>query len=397
MDQSTGIGNSKNHRPLRVLQVVTTLNRGGIETWLRQVLQHIDQTRFQMDFLVHTDARCVYDEVVESLGSKILHYTGSRRNVFLYARGFRRLLAENGPYDVIHCHIHWYAGILLREAKRAGIPVRIDHSHTDQSTKLARVGIVKRYACGMAQRWIHTYGTHWIGCSRKAGETYFGKGCPWRVLFCGIDLEPFQETINRNEVRQTLGIAEDAFVVGHVGAFSDAKNHRFLVQVFAEMAKQRSDACLLLIGHGPLRPEIEQQVRDLNLRSKVVFAGVRSDVPRLMKGAMDVLLMPSRKEGMPLVAVEAQAAGLPCFLSDVIAEETDVVPGAVERLSLDDSPSDWADRVLQKIVNGKQGTLNAIDIVSKSQFNILNSVADLSRLYIDAAGCIIGSKAKRRG
>jgi glycosyltransferase involved in cell wall biosynthesis len=167
-----------------------------------------------------------------------------------------------------------------------------------------------------------------------------------RVLYCGIDLLPFRATVDPVAVRAGLGIPADALVVGHVDRFREVKNHTFLVDIAVELAKREPRMRLLLIGDGPLRPAIERQAKKGGVGEKIFFAGVRSDISRLMLGAMDVFVLPSLHEGLPIVGIEAQAAGLPFILSDVVSEETDVVDSLVRRLSLSQPASAWAEEIV---------------------------------------------------
>ena len=185
--------------------------------------------------------------------------------------------------------------------------------------------------------------------SRQAAVSLFGanwSGDPrWRISYCGIDLAPFRDHADRAAVRSEFNIPAKAFVVGHVGRFDYQKNHKFLIEIFATLARRQPDARLLLIGEGPMRATIEEQVGWAGLRDKVIFAGPRPDVPRLMTAAMDAFVLPSHFEGLPLVLLEAQAAGLPCLLADTVAEETTVNPALVRRLSLSQTTEAWCDEL----------------------------------------------------
>ena len=180
-----------------------------------------------------------------------------------------------------------------------------------------------------------------------------------------------------------MDIPTDAFVIGHVGRFAPQKNHQFLLKIVAEIAQQEPNTRLLLVGTGSLRSDIEQQLDQLGLTDKVIFAGVRSDVPRLMLGAMDVFLFPSFYEGLGLVLIEAQAAGLPCVISDVVPEEADVVESLMKRLSLSHSASKWARVVLaQKKASLPIKQFDALSILQKdSPFSIEISAEKLTNIY----------------
>lgn len=372
---------------IRILHVVGGMNRGGVETWLMHILRHIDRDRFRMDFLVHTEQPCAYDDEVRAFGSKIIPCLHPSQP-WLYARTFKRILREYGPYDIVHSHVHHFSGYVLRLAQQAGIPVRIAHSHNDPSLIDARAGWYRRLYFALTKWWIVRHATLGLGASRQAGAALFspawGTDPRWRLLYYGIDLTPFQVFVNLVAVRAELGIPSDAFVIGHIGRFEEQKNHVFLVEIAAEVAKREPRMRLLLVGDGSLRPEIEQKVAQMGLVDQVIFTGSRPDVPRIMLGAMDVFLFPSLHEGLGLVLIEAQAARLPCIFSDVVPEEADVVKPLVHRISLSQPPSVWADAVMAT----KQDTLTITPLetlatLGKSLFDIKKGAKELELYYIE--------------
>ncbi len=334
---------------IRILHVVAAMNRGGIETWLMQVLRHIDRDRFQMDFLVHTDQPSAYDEEIRALGSQIIPCV-HRSQPWKYAAKFQWILREYGPYDIVHTHVHYFGGYVLRIAKQAGVPIRIAHTHTDTSSIEAKAGIVRRVYFTWMKSWIDHYATNGLGTSMKAVACLFGSvhdtDPRWQVVEYGFDLTPFRQKIDTVAVRTKFGIPVNAFVIGHVGRFVPVKNHTFILDIAAEVIKKQPKMYLLLVGDGSLRPEIEQKASSLGLRERVIFAGIQSDIPCIMRGAMDVFLFPSLYEGLGNVRLEAQASGLPCIVSDVVPEEGDLVKPLVRRISLSQPASVWAEVIL---------------------------------------------------
>ena len=370
---------------IRILHVVGGMNRGGLETWLMHILRHIDRDRFQMDFLVHTEKPCSYDDEVRSLGSKIIPCLDPSKP-WMYDRNFKRILREYGPYDIVHSHVHHFSGYVLRLSKQAGIPVRIAHSHNDNSSAEAKAGFYRRLYLTLTEWWIARYATLGFGCSRKAAANLFSPSWEsdprWQLLYYGIDLTPFRKPVDKIAVRAELSIPANAFVIGHVGRFEAQKNHVFLLEIVAEVVKREPQMCLLLLGDGSLRPTLEQKVIDLGLADRVIFAGVRSDVPRLMVGAVDVFILPSLHEGLPVVGIEAQAAGLRFILSDVITEEIDFVKTLLHRVSLSQPATEWAEAVLTKQDAGLTITQSdALALVETSPFNIETSVKQLENIY----------------
>jgi glycosyltransferase involved in cell wall biosynthesis len=324
---------------MRILHVVGGLNRGGAETWLVQLLHHIDRKKYQMDFLVHATERGAYDEEVKALGARILPCL-KPSNPLQYARNFHRILREYGPYDCIHSHVHQYSGFALMLAAMQRVPMRIAHSHSDTSSIDGGSSFPRRaYLAGM-EKLIGRFATAGIAVSETAARSLFSESWRsdqrWSLCPLGINQE-----VDSKQIRAQLGIPSDAFVVGHVGRFVEQKNHHFLVKIAERLCELEPRAVFLLVGDGPLKPEIEALVRARGVDMHFIFAGVRSDVPNLMKGAMDCFLFPSLYEGVGLVLWEAQAAGLTCVISETIPDEATILDAAVTRLSLAASPDEW--------------------------------------------------------
>ncbi len=376
---------STKQRPIRILHVVGGMNRGGIETWLMHVLRHIDRDRFHMDFLVHTEKPCPYDDEIRALGSKIIPCLTTAKP-WLYNCNFKRILREYGPYDVIHSHVHHFSGYVLWLAKQVGVPIRIAHSHNDTSEVDAHVSFLRRIYLNLMKVAISRYATTGLAASGCAGESLFGqdesKYPHWRVLYYGVDLTPFQTPVDGLALRQELGIPKDAFVLGHVGRFEEQKNHLFLLEIAAAVIQKEPLTRLLLIGEGSLRSVIEDKIKQMGLTPYVILAGLRSDVPQLIQSVMDVFLLPSFHEGLPVVGMEAQAGGLPLILSDVITEELDRVKPLIKRLSLSQGASEWAKAVLESpSLKSLYPQAESLTSMENSPFNIAYSVQDITKIY----------------
>lgn len=372
-------------KPKRILHIVGGMNRGGVETWLMNVLRHIDHSRFQMDFLVHTDNPCAYDNEIRALGARIIPCLHPSRPL-QYAHNFKRILRECGPYDVVHSHVHHYSGFTLWLAHQAGVSVRIAHSHNDTVIAEAKASLTRHVYLSLSKQLIYAHATIGLACSRKAAVDLYGtdweKDFRWRLLYYGIDLNPFSMPVDKLSVRAELGIPKDVFVVGHVGRFAEQKNHAFLVGIASEIVKLEPKARFLLVGDGILRGQIEAKAFAVGLKDHIIFTGVREDIPRLLLGAMDVFVFPSLYEGLGLVLVEAQAAGLPCVYSDVVPDEAAVVLQLVQTLPLNQSADEWA-KVILAFQNDKpmNSQSEALNIVQHSRFNIKHSISDLMTIY----------------
>jgi glycosyltransferase involved in cell wall biosynthesis len=384
--------NMRASRPIRILHVAGTLNRGGIETWLREVVGRLPRERYQCDFCIYRIEGGAYAAELEHCGCA-LHYIplgSSIPAIFHFAKRFRRLLRE-GRYDVVHCHGLLLVGFILSLAWLAKTPVRIAHAHnTDRKTGGA-VSVANRLGLVLNRVLARAFSTHGVGCSAEAGVALFGwrwqEDTKYRLIHCGVNLTPFAVPVD-GSVREGIGVPRDAKVIGHVGSFSVQKNHRFLIEVAAHVFRKREDTMLLLVGDGALRPSIEQSCADLGIRSRVIFTGVSSRVPELMRSAMDVFVMPSLHEGLPLVLLEAQAAGLPCLVSDVVSHEALVSDGAIQFLPLSSGAAAWADAVFPLLDSRPP---NLLERMWDTDFNIVVSAKRLMDLY-DAAyrGCTEG-------
>ena len=357
-------------RPRRILQVCDGTLRGGLESALMQLLRRIDRTRYRFDFVVRRPEPGHFDAEIRALGGRRF-CCPNHRNPLAFARALSAVLRQHGPYDVVHSHLEHYSGLVLAVAAAAAVPIRIAHIHNDRSRQPASpVLLAYRRLMAAAVRRCATTG---FAPSAAAASFLFGADWRsdgrWRALPYGIDLAPFRAAVEPAVVRRALGIPAGAVVIGHVGRFHPQKNHALWLRVLAAFAAREPRAFGLLVGDGALRPGIERQARAAGLAGRLRFAGVRDDVPRLMQAAMDVLLFPSRHEGLGLVLVEAQAAGLACVISDVIPPEADALPGRVLRLPPSAPPALWAQALEAALQRGRAadaarhlaGTAYAID------------------------------------
>lgn len=360
------------NQPIRILQVVTYMGRGGLETMLMNYYRHIDRELVQFDFLTHRDFRADYDDEIESLGGKIYRLPRLVPWSPSYRKALDKFFAEHTEYRIVHIHQDCLSSVILKAAKRHGVPVRIAHSHNSSQDKNLKY-LIKLYY----RRQIPQYATHLFACSQDAGNWMF-RGAPFQIMNNAIDAILYQYNPElANQIRKELGIPTDSFVMGHVGRFAPQKNHVFLLDVFAAVQKRHENAVLLLVGDGSLRPEIEKKVSALGLSGKVIFTGVRSDVPDLMQ-TMDVFVFPSLYEGLGIVAVEAQAAGLPCFLSTEVPSSACMTDN-VWKISLKNTPNVWADHILGQI----REHADTYKRVKDAGFDIVENAKWLQNFYLE--------------
>lgn len=333
--------------PIRVLHVLGRTDLGGAESRTMDIYRNIDRSRVQFDFIKHTQDECFFDEEIRRLGGHVYEMPRFKLyNYFAYKRAFRLFFKEHKEIAAVHGQMTSTASIYLQQAKRSGIKMTIAH---------ARSAGVDKGLKGHITRWMRR--SLWkradvcLTCSNLAGEAVFGKKAmkQGRVIFVPDALETeryaYQPAL-RAEVRREYNL-EDKLVIGHAGRFHYAKNHEFLLKVFACVRKKREDVLLFLAGDGELLEKTKQQAKELGIEKDVIFAGMQKDVNRLYQ-AFDMLLFPSRFEGLPGTVVEAQIAGLPCLISDTISPQVKIT-GLVTFFSLNRSPKEWAEALPPKV------------------------------------------------
>ena len=312
---------------MRVLMLAHGLDMGGgIETFLLNFLRALDRRDVQIDVCCTSGRSGTLTAEVEALGVGVW-CCRQGRNPLDFKRRFRSELADRDTYDIVHGHTGHYSGPALSVARRVGVPRRVAHYHNTVA------GHKNDWSRRLYDRWMRrlvlTCATDIVGCSWAALSAHFpgkSKDDPrMGVIRYGIPVESFQQPTCRDEVRRELGIATDAAVIGHIGSFRPQKNHARLIEAARQVVDQCPKAHFLLIGDGPLRPKITQQIEQTGLAAQVTLAGLRSDVPRLL-GAMDLLALPSVSEGLPLVLIEAQCAGVPVFASAIPPAREAVAP-----------------------------------------------------------------------
>ena len=376
-------------RPVRVLHSVGHLLRGGIEKWLFQTLTAQLSQQCEHNILVRTDQEEAFTSAFREAGIPVLvcsNFTNPAR----YARDFKKLVKEHGPYDILHVHGSSFSGLLtLMLAKRAGIRKTIVHSHTDVRPLLKDRGFLYRaYVAGVLKAY-RGFADIGFAVSRFAAESMFGgrweKDKRWELLYCGVDCKPFAKVKDR-AMRATLGIAEEAFLIGHVGRFYEQKNHPFVIELVAAAVAMCPAVHCLLVGDGPLRDEIIGMIHRRGLQGHFTFLKDTTVISDYMISVMDCFVLPSLYEGLPIVAVEAQAAGLPCLISDRITSEVIVDTSLVHVLSLEQSPAEWAAAALAlRSSRSESRGPSAVSRVENSQFNLDHCISSLRARYMQLA------------
>lgn len=365
---------------IRVLQCVNDMHRAGLETMLMNYYRNIDRSVIQFDFLTHRPQRSDYDDEIEAMGGKI--YYAPRlypQNYGTYFRYMKHFFSDHPEYQIIHSHIDSMSFLPLLAAKRANIPIRIAHSHNTAIDKDYKYLLKQLFRAG-----VPYVANQYFACGEEAGKFLFGKR-KFTYIPNAIDSSAyiFNESIRKNK-RKQLGITNE-YVVGHVGRLSYQKNHKMLIKIFKNVLSEHSNSLLLLVGVGEKESEIRYQVEKEGINKKVRFLGNRTDVNELYQ-AMDVFVMPSYFEGIPVVGIEAQFAGLPCVFSRGVPMEVKFTD-TVNFISLKDGPKKWAQVVCQY---SKHERNDLSDVADSSIFEIKNSARILVDNYIK-----LESKVKR--
>lgn len=309
---------------------------------------------------------------IKLLGGKIYVSPGLNPfKWFKYQRYMKNLFKEHPEYKIIHCQNEAMGFPALYAAKKCGVPVKIAHSH-NTVTRLDfkwPIKIVYKYL-------LRTVATDYVACSHAAGKYLFGKDV--KVINNAIDSTKFiyNEEV-RKKIRKEYNI-ENKFVIGHVGRFEPQKNHEFLIKLFYEYQKQDADAILLLIGTGSLEEHIKELVHSFNIQDKVVFTGSIPNVNEMYQ-AMDMFILPSFHEGLPVVGIEAQAAGLKCTFSDTITKEVNITEN-VQFISLKEDKKTW----IQTINNCKNyQRSNMKKTLFEKNYDIKSATKNLEEFYLN--------------
>lgn len=367
-------------KPIRVLQYGMSDTLGGVETFLMNVYRHIDREKVQFDFLLpHTVHDMPFADEAESMGAHIYPV--------LYSQRESVVKAHNSMHDFFRQHADEYAALhinatimtherLAKCAARYGVPKRIFHSHNaifDESPSLPRKVMEEH-----ARKTVLKYCTDFFACSSLAGRYMFHND-HFRIIPNAIDTGRFQydESV-RDEVRNELHV-DNKKVIGFAGRLHEQKNPLFLIDVFNEVHKRRPDTVLVMCGDGPLRGEIAARVELYGLSNSVRMLGVRTDVERIYQ-AFDVFLFPSRYEGLGIVLVEAQCAGLPCVTTRGRVPDEVNLTGKVAFLALDDSPMKWAEEVIDCFDMPRKD--ESACVIAKG-YEIKRMVNDLTCLYFE--------------
>ena len=371
--------------PVKVLYFVDRMLRGGIQSLVIDWVSRFDKSKIHVDFLLLDDGKeYELEQTLKELGCTVYKLKGiwvrTPIDFIKYKYAVKSFFKEHHDYKVVHMHSSSKNYMILKYAKKYGVPIRIAHSHNiDFQTK----NPLKKLIGNLFKKPLINCATDYFACSKIAGEWLFGEDIvesdKFRVIHNAVDYDKFKFNENiRKNMRKEFGFKENDIVIGNVGRFAQQKNHDFLIDIFNECYKINSNYRLLLVGIGELEQEIKNKVSILGLEKEVVFAGFRKDVNCCMQ-AMDLFLMPSLHEGLPVVGVEAQASGLTCYMSkDVITPEVKIADN-VYFISLNKSSKDCA----EKIITSNNDRANNFNKLNNDGYIIDSVIKTLEKYYLE--------------
>lgn len=368
--------------PIRVLHEVGRMEAGGIQQLIMNLYHHMDREQIQFDFMVYKSDDYFRAEI-EALGGHIYaldENMGSCKLLNDFKKEIHKFkILRRGRYAILHihcgkprfCHVAFLA-------KLAGVPVRIYHGH---NMKRTMKHWWNRLAVLLSRQLIALSCNYFFACSHAAAQWNLSRRIvqkgSYEIIKNGIDVEAFRfDNDKRKQMRSQLGLNENQFVLGHVGRFVEAKNHTFLLDIFAEIYQKEKTAYLLLIGEGSLKENMQRKAKALGVQDNVIFYGASNKVNELMQ-AMDVFVFPSLFEGFGIVALEAQAAGLPTVISDAIPLEVKVTE-LCTTIALKQPASYWADQVVNAKHKKRKADTTALE---KAGYSIEASARHLAVFY----------------
>lgn len=369
--------NSSNSSKLKVGIVLGKWVGGGVESVLMNYYRNIDKTKFEFDFICDSDSIDIPYNDIESLGGKVI-ICPPYQELFKYVRSLETIFKEN-DYKLVHSNINSLSVFPLYAAKKAGVPIRIAHSHSTSN----RVEFKKYMIKNMLRPFSKVYATHYFACTEHAGKWLFGdkylNDGKIVVINNGIDIDSYTYNSQiRNKIRKELGISENEILIGHIGRFIKQKNHEFLIELFYELHKIHPNYKLILIGQGPLHNTIVKKVKKLGIEDSVIFLGQVHNVNDYYQ-AMDLFLFPSLYEGLGIVMIEAQCSGLDCIASTNVPIKAKVSEKA-HFVDLDEPLNMWIDKITGLNLHDRSINKNN---VRDAGFDIKLEGQKLQKIYMD--------------
>lgn len=363
---------------IHILHCCGTMNVGGAETMVMNWYRNIDREKFVFDFLVFSRDKGVFDDEIVSLGGKVYYAPSLGEAGFIgYLWNLVKVLKEIPKIDVIHSHMDWQGGFIAFAAYLARIKSRVVHSHAMQ--QMFQANTLYHFIIKMGKFLIRLFATDRLCCSEAAGKSLFEKK-KFAVIKNAIDLDKFKEIdlAERNQLRAQYHIAKEDFVLGCVGSISENKNQVFLLELLKNL---ECDIKLVLVGQGGMEQTLKEKAKEFALEDRVIFTGLQRNVPKFAS-MFDLFVFPSKREGLGIVAVEMQAVGIPCIISEGVPREVDMGLDLVEQVPLENQ-NKWIEGI-RKIKNEKSRGI-AWEIreqkIQQRGYDIKKSIKCLESIY----------------
>ena len=368
---------------IKVLHIVGRMNKGGTETMLMNIYRNINREKLQFDFLVHGDGDGYYDNEIRKLGGNIIKINrpkevGLKESV----EQISDVIRNNGPYQAVHAHTLFNSGIAMIAAKKNNIDIRISHAHTTLNNE---EGLKRKIYIAIMRYFINKNSTKLLACSKKAGIYMFGeKAISNKKYMYFQNLIDYKNIFSYSpkfveEFKRDNNL-DESIVIGHIGTFNEAKNQKFLLEIIKFLKDKNCDIKLLLIGDGIMRKELEDIIKEYDISENVILTGIRDDINNLLH-CMDVFVFPSIYEGLGLVLLEAQSAGLPCIISEAIQDEADLKVGLFNRLNLSDGVEAWANKILELKDTPRLSSKDIKKALRENEYTTEQCISKLLKIY----------------
>ncbi len=359
---------------IRVLHISYGMDRGGAETLIMNIYRNIDRNKIQFDFLLHSPTKTAYEDEISKLGGRIYHiprFLGF--NKFAYDKSLKDFLSNHKEYQIIHDHLMDSATETFKVAKKLG-RTTIAHSHTVQ--KYNSISSIIRFLFRMN---ICKYADYCFACSVEAGIWMYRGKKKFTVINNAIDTSKYAfNEDTREKVRKSLKLSSSDFVVGTVGRLAKEKNQKRLINIYSQLARQKENSKLIIVGDGRLRRELEQECKTLDIADKVSFLGSRDDIPSLLC-AFDLFLFTSYSEGLGISIIEAEASGLPIVMPTSMPQEVDIIKPLIVRVNLDSPDDNWVNAICSSIPIERE---NHYKEIASAGYDIRENALALENFYI---------------
>nr|WP_272917288.1 glycosyltransferase family 1 protein [Halobacillus litoralis] len=356
------------------MHVIPTTSYGGISSMVMNLYRKIDTKKVQFDFVTFNDGP-LKEEIINRGGNVFEIPYIKNDGPYTHIKRVFNICKKNGPYEAIHVHHGYKSGFSLLSARMAGIKRRICHIHTSDVEQNWQ----KKYLYFLKTLSIIN-ATKLVACGNEAGTFLFGKRS-FELVTNAIDIEKYVKLSQSQAIKykRTLQINSD-LIIGHVGRFSDVKNHSFIIDVAESLCRRTNNFKIVLVGDGPLKPEIERKIKEKGLSDKFLLTGLRPDIPELMN-MFNIFVFPSHFEGVPVSLLEAQVSDVPCVVSSGVSREVDIDNGSITFLNLTEGPNVWADYIIEKSKHPKNGKIKAAEALSAKGYSLNDNIAKLMEMY----------------